>query len=77
MFQDPLRHNHSLSLELGWTALHFAASGGSSEVTKCLLEAEVQLLSTTDGDTAIDFAREEMNVDILELLQRYERAKRE
>lgn len=42
-----------------------------------MLEAEVQLLSTTDGDTAIDFAREEMNVDILELLQRYERAKRE
>ena len=53
----------------GRTALMFAAASGSKETIKALLEKGADLnLATTEGQTALDFARQNGRSNLVELL---------
>jgi ankyrin repeat protein len=56
--------------EEGWSALMFAAAEGHRDVVQKLLEygADVSL-KDKDGDTAIDFASNNNQTDVVELLK--------
>lgn len=54
----------------GWTALMFAAAGGHREVVQTLLNHGADAsLKDKDGETAIDFARNNNHMEVFNLLE--------
>ena len=60
----------------GNTALHFSAKTGKTKETRMLLEAGAQMeLKNMNGETALERARKAMEVDVVALLEEWERGR--
>lgn len=59
-------------LGAGWTALMFAAAEGNREVVSILLDAGVDIsIEDADGDSALDFARDNGHTEVENLLENH------
>ena len=69
-----LKHNadpNTVDNGEGWSPLMFAAAGGHGEVVKILLDGNADIqLKDKDGETALDFARNNNHANIIELLKK-------